>query len=69
MNYNMQGINGNDSQALRDVEIDEGRNQEKHQVLMVDKTTSFQKRAKGRRGTSKERQASCYSSEEAQVCT
>ena len=24
-----------------------------HQVLMVDKTTSFKKRAKGRRGTSK----------------
>ena len=49
----MQGINGNDSQALRDAEIDEGRNQEKHQVLMVDKTTSFKKRAKGRRGTSR----------------
>ena len=31
----------------------EGRNQEKHQVLMVDKTTSFKKRAKGRRGTSR----------------
>ena len=30
-----------------------GRNQEKHQVLMVDKTTSFKKRAKGRRGTSR----------------
>ena len=40
MNYNMQGINGNDSQALRDAEIDEGRNQEKRQVLMVDETTS-----------------------------
>ena len=53
MNYNMQGINGNDSQALRDAEINEGRNQEKHQVLMVDKTTSFNKRAKGRRGTSR----------------
>ena len=53
MNYNMQGINGNDSQALHDAEIDEGRNQEKHQVLMVDKTTSFKKRAKERRGTSR----------------
>ena len=31
----------NDSRALRDAEIDEGRNQEKHQMLMVDKTTSF----------------------------
>ena len=33
--------NGNDSQALRDAEINEGRNQEKHQMLMVDKTASF----------------------------
>ena len=41
------------SQALRDAEIDEGRNQEKHQVLMVDETTSFKKTAKGRRGTSR----------------
>ena len=52
MNYDMQGINGNDPQALHNAEIDEGRNQEKYQVLMVDKTTSFMKRAKGRRGTS-----------------
>ena len=41
MNYNMQGMTKNDSRALRDAEIGEGRNQEKHQVLMVDKTTSF----------------------------
>ena len=53
MNYNMQKDNTNNSLALRDAEIDKGRNQEKHQVLMVDKTTSFKKRAKGRRGTSR----------------
>ena len=70
MNYNMQGINGNDSQALRDAEIDEGRNQEKHQVLMVNKTTSFKKKGKGIEGElQEERQASCCSSEEAQVWT
>ena len=40
MNYNARD-DENDSRALRDAEIDEGRNQEKHQVLMVDKTTSF----------------------------
>ena len=45
--------NGNDSQALRDAETDEGRNQEKHQVLMVDETTSFKKRAKGKKGNFK----------------
>src|SRR3954466_10891215 len=53
MNYSMQGMTKNNSQALRDAEIDEGRNQEKHQVLMVNETTSFKKRAKGRRGTSR----------------
>ena len=41
MNYNMQGIIETIPKALRDAEIDEGRNQEKHQVLMVEKTTSF----------------------------
>ena len=41
MNYNMQRDNQKNSQALRDAEINEGRNQEKHQVLMVNKTTSF----------------------------
>ena len=51
MNYNARD-DENDSRALRDAEIDEGRNQEKHQVLMVDKTTSFKNRAEGRRGTS-----------------
>ena len=41
MNYNIQGMNKTIHRALRDAEISEGRNQEKHQVLMVDKTTSF----------------------------
>ena len=60
--------NGNDSQALRDAEIDKGRNQEKHQVLMVNKTTCFKQRDKGKKGElQEERQASCCSSEEAQV--
>ena len=41
MNYNMQGMKKMIPRALRDAEIGEGRNQEKHQVLMIDKTTSF----------------------------
>ena len=53
MNYNMQRDNENNSQALRDAEINEGRNQEKHQVLMVNKTTSFKKRGKGKKGNFK----------------
>ena len=52
MNYNARD-DENDSRALRDAEIDEGRNQEKHQVLMVDKITNFKKRAKGKGGTSR----------------
>ena len=53
MNYNMQGMTKMIPRALRDAKISEGRNQEKHQVLMVDKTASFKKRVKGRRGTSR----------------
>ena len=38
-----------------------------HQVLMVDKITSFKKRAKGKKGKLQvECQASCHSREEAQ---
>ena len=52
MNYNARD-DENNSRALRDAEVDEGRNQEKHQVFMVEETTNFKKRAKGRRGTSR----------------
>ena len=45
--------NGDDSQALRNAEIDEGRNQEKHQVLMVDKDHQFQEKGKGKMGNFK----------------
>ena len=70
MNYNMQRDNENNSQALRDAEINEGRNQEKHQVLMVDKTTNFKKKGQREEGElQEERQASFCSSEEAQVWT
>ena len=41
MNYNMLGMTKTIPRALRDAEIGKGRNQEKHQVLTVDKTTSF----------------------------
>ena len=56
MNYNARD-DENDSRALRDAEIDEGRNQEKYQVLMVDKTTSFKKRAKGKKKETSSRMA------------
>ena len=53
MNYNMQGMTKTIPRVLRDAKIGEGRNQERHQVLMVDKTTSFKKRAKGKKGNFK----------------
>ena len=46
----MQGITKTIPKALRDAEIDEGRNQEKHQVLMVVKATRFKKKGKGKKG-------------------
>ena len=70
MNYNMQGMTKMIPRALRDNEIGEGRNQEKHQVLMVDKTTSFKDKGKGKKGNFKKNdKKSCCSSEEAQVWT
>ena len=52
----MQGMTKNDSRALRDAEIDEGRNQVKSiKVLMIDKTTSFKKRVKGKKGNFKQK--------------
>ena len=50
---------------LTKVEIKKG-----HQVLMIDKITSFKKRAKGKKGNLQvEWQASCHSREEAQSWT
>ena len=51
MNYDMQGMTKTIPRALRNAEIGEGGNQEKRQVLMVDKTTS--KRERERKGTSR----------------
>ena len=53
MNYNMQGMTKTIPRALRDAEIGESRNQEKHQVLMVDKTTSLKRKGKGKKGNFK----------------
>ena len=64
MNYNMQGMMKTIPRALSDAEINEGRNQENHQVLMVDKTTSFKQKGKGKeREIQEEWQASCHSHE------
>ena len=49
MNYNMQGMMKVIPKLFVMLKIDEGRNQEKHQVLMVNKTTSFKKKGKGKK--------------------
>ena len=53
MNYNMQGMNKTIPELSAVLKATEVEIKKEHQVLMVDKTTSFKKRAKGRRGTSR----------------
>ena len=49
----MPGMTKTIPKARCDAKIGEGRNQEKHQVLMVDKTTSFKSKGKGKKGNFK----------------
>ena len=53
MNYNMQGMNKTIPELFTMLNATEVEIKKEHQVLMVNKTTSFKKRAKGRRGTSR----------------
>src|SRR3954463_14241404 len=53
MNYNMQGITENIPKLFAMLKSAKVEIKEKHQVLMVDKTTSFNKRAKGKKGNFK----------------
>ena len=53
MNYNMQGMTIVIPELFAMSKLAKVETKKEHQVLMVDKTTSIKKRAKGRRGTSK----------------
>ena len=53
MNYNMQGMDKIIPELFAMLKAAEVEIKKEHQVLMVNKTTSFKKRAKGRRGTSR----------------
>ena len=55
MNYNMQGMDKTIPELFAILKAVEVEIKKEHQVLMVDETTSFKKRAKGRRGTSRRR--------------
>ena len=71
MNYNMQGMNKTIPELFAMLKVAEVEIKKEHQVLMVNKTTSFKK--KGQREEEgelqEEQQASCCSREETQVWT
>ena len=70
MNYNMQGIIETIPKLFAMLKSAKVEIKKKHQVLMVDKTTSFMKKGKGKeRELQVEWQVSCHSHEEAQSWT
>ena len=48
MNYNMQGITETINKLFAMMKLVKVEIKKKHQVLMVDKTTSFKKKGKGK---------------------
>ena len=70
MNYNVQGMTKTIPELFAMLKSAKVEIKKDHQVLMVNKTTSFKKKGKGiDEELQEERQASCCSSEEAQVWT
>ena len=50
MNYNMQGMTKTISELFAMLKLAEVEIKKEHQVLMVNKTTSFKKKGKGKKG-------------------
>ena len=70
INYNIQGMMKTIPELFMMMKSMKVEINKEHQVLMINKTTSFKKKGKGKeRELQEERQASCCSSEEAQVWT
>ena len=70
MNYNVQGITKKIPELFTMLKSAKVEIKKEHQVLMVNKTTSFKKKGKGKeRELQEEWQASCHSREEAQSWT
>ena len=71
MNYSMQGMTKTIPELFAMLKAAEVEIKKEHQVLMVNKTTSFKKKGKGEEGgeLQKEHQTSCCSREETQVWT
>src|SRR5215216_7773022 len=53
MNYNMQGMNKTIPELFAMLKAAEVEIKKEHEVLMVNKTTSFKKKGKGKKGTSR----------------
>ena len=53
LNYNMQGMNKSLAELFAMLKVAESEIQKEHQVMMVNKTTSFKKNNKGKKGNSK----------------
>ena len=53
MNYNMQGMDKTIPELLSMLKAAEVEIKKEHQVLMVNKTTSFKKKGKGKKGNLK----------------
>ena len=70
MNYSMQGMTKTTPDLFMMMRSMKVEIKKEHQVLMVDKITSFKKRAKGKKGKLQvEWQTSCHSREEDQSWT
>ena len=68
MNYSMQGMMKTIPELFIMMKSMKVEIKKEHQVLMINKTTSFKEKGKREEGElQEERQASCCSSEEAQV--
>ena len=64
MNYSMQGMTKTIPELFVMLKLTKVEIKREHQVLMIDKTTSFKKRAKGKKGKLQvEWQTSCHSHE------
>ena len=53
MNYSMQGMDKTITELFAMLKAAEVEIKKEHQVLMINKTTSFKKRAKGKKGNFK----------------
>ena len=59
MNYNMQGMNKTIPELFAMPKAAEVEIKKEHQLLMIDKTTSFKKKGKGKEEIQEGRQGSC----------